>query len=175
MLATLLALQAAETAHEGGLPGWIPQLVNLAIFVAILSYILRKPMTSFFETRRAAILAELEKAKREKNDAEAKLAEVEARLSRLEADQAEIRAESEREAEAEYARVIARAEQEARTIAETADREIESALKAARADLQRFAAEKAVDLAEATIRSEMNDADRSRMVEQYAAQIGGTK
>lgn len=169
-----LMLQAAEGAHEsGGIPEWIPKVVNLAIFLGILYFLLRKPMAAFFETRRQAIIADLEKAKREKAEAEAKLAEVEQRLSKLASETAAIRAEADREAEAEHARIAARAEEEARKIGETAEREIEGALKAARADLQRFAAEKAVDLAEATIRAEMNDDDRKRMVEQYATEIGG--
>jgi ATP synthase F0 subunit b len=172
-VAAAVLLLAAEAAHEGGIPEWIPRVVNLAIFLGFLYFLLRKPMAAFFETRRAAIVADLEKAKREKAEADAKLAEVEARLSRLSAEQAEIRAEAEREAEAESARVAARAEEEARKIAETAGREIEGALKAARADLQRFAAEKAVDLAETKIRAEMNDEDRRRMVDRYAAEIGG--
>jgi F-type H+-transporting ATPase subunit b len=170
----LYALQEGG-AHEGGLPEWVPQVVNLLIFLSILFFVLRKPMTAFFETRRAAILAELLKAKRQKEEAEEKLAKVEDRLAKLATEQDAIRAEAAREAEAEHARVVARADEEARKIAEAAGREIDGALKAARADLQRFAAEKAVDMAEATIRAEMNDADRARLVDQYAEQIGGTK
>jgi F-type H+-transporting ATPase subunit b len=171
----LVAMQAAEGAHESGVPEWIPKTVNLAIFLAFLYFLLRKPAANFFATRSAAIREELEKAKREKAEADAKLAEVEGRLSRLAAEQDEIRAEAEREAEAEHARILANADEETRRIAETAGREIEGALKAARADLQRFAAEKAVDLAEGTIRAEMTDEDRKRMVDEYAAQIGGAR
>lgn len=174
MVTLLFALQEGA-AHEGGLPEWLPQVVNLAIFLGIVIFLLRKPMASFFEARGAAIRADLEKAKREKTEAEEKLAEVEARLAKLGAEQEAIRIEAAREAEAEHARVAARAEEEAHKIAESAGREIDGALKAARAELQRFAAEKAVDLAEATIRHEMTDADRARIVDDYAAQIGGKK
>jgi len=169
----LLALQAAESAHESGVPEWIPKTVNLLIFLGFLYFLLRKPAASFFATRSGAIREELEKAKHEKAEADAKLAEVEARLSRLAVEQDEIRAESEREAEAEHGRIAARAEEEARKIGETAEREIDGALKAARAELQRFAAEKAVELAEGTIRAEMTDDDRKHLVDQYAEQIGG--
>jgi F0F1-type ATP synthase membrane subunit b/b' len=170
----LFALQAAEGAHQaGGIPEWVPKTVNLAIFLTFLYFILRKPAANFFEARRTAIVADLERAKREKAEAEAKLAEVEARLGRLAAEQEEIHAEAEREAEAEHVRIAARADEEARKIADMAGREIEGALKAARADLQRFAAEKAVELAEGTIRAEMNDEDRKRMVDEYAQQLEG--
>ena len=82
----LYALQEGG-AHEGGLPEWVPQVVNLLIFLSILFFVLRKPMTAFFETRRAAILAELEKAKRQKEEAEEKLAKVEDRLAKLASEQ----------------------------------------------------------------------------------------
>ena len=169
----LLAAQAAEGAHGSGIPEWIPKTVNLVIFLGFLYWLLRKPAAAFFAARSAAILEDLNRAKREKDDAEAKLAEVEARLARLAAEQDEIRAEAAREAEAEHDRIVANADAEAGRIAETAAREIDGALKSARAELQRFAAEKAVDLAEATIRAEMTDDDRKRMVDEYAEQIGG--
>jgi F-type H+-transporting ATPase subunit b len=172
MIATLYILLAAAEGG-GGVPEWIPRAFNLALVLGFLAFVLRKPMATFFETRRAAILADLEQAKRDKEAAESRLAEVETRLSRLAAEQAEIRAEADREAEAEHARVEARAEEEARKIAEMAEREIGGALKAARADLQRFAAEKSVEMAEGLIRAEMTDEDRQRMVEQYADQLGG--
>lgn len=168
------AALAAETT-AGGIPEWVPKTVNLAIFLAFLYFVLRKPLAAFFEKRSAAIVADLERAKRERDAAEARLAEVDARLARLADEQAQIRAESEAEAEAELARVKARSEEEARKIAEMTEREIEGALKAARADLQRFAAEKAVEIAEATIRAEMNDADRKRLVDRYADQLDEVK
>ena len=172
---SFLLFAQAEGAHEGGIPEWVPKTVNLAIFLGFLYFILRKPMASFFEARRNAIIADLEKAKREKTEAESKLAEVEARLSRLATEQDAIRAEAQTEAEAEHARIVARAEDEAQKIAETAEREVGGALKTARADLQKFVAEKAVELAEATIRSEMTDADRRRIVDKYADQLEVSK
>ena len=75
------------------------------------------------------------------------------------------------EAEAEEARRSARTDEEIRKIAEAADRDIDSALKVARVELQKFVAEKAVEIAESQIRSEMNDADRKHMLEQYANQL----
>jgi F-type H+-transporting ATPase subunit b len=170
VLWTLSFALAADTG-EGGIPAWVPKTVNLAIFLGILYFLLRKPLAAFFEARTAAIRADLERAKRDKAIAESKLAEVEARLALLADEQAQIRAEAETEAETEHARIRARAEEEAYKIAETTEREIAGALQAARADLQRFVAEQAVELAEKMIRSEMTDADRHRIVGQYAEQL----
>jgi F0F1-type ATP synthase membrane subunit b/b' len=167
----MIAFTSALFVAATGIPEWVPKLVNLAIFLAIIGYILRKPMTAFFENRTKAIMADLERAKRERDAAEAKLAEVDARLAKLADESAAIKAEAASEAEAEYNRVVARAGEEAKKIGEAAEREIDGALKAAKADLQRFTAEKAVELAEARIRASMGDADRKRLVDTYAERL----
>ncbi len=170
-----LALQTPEPETIGGTPEWVPRSVNLAIFLIFLYFVLRKPLASFFAARAASITAGIDKAKLEKQAAEAKLREVESRLEQLGAEQARIRAEAEAEAASEAKRVAARAEEEAAKIAETAGREIDGALKNAKAELQRFAAEKSVELAESLIRSEITDADGRKMVDDYAAQLEGVK
>jgi F-type H+-transporting ATPase subunit b len=149
--------------------------LNIGIFLVILFFLLRKPMAAFFDGRLKQIKTDLDRAQREKAEAEAKLAEVEARLAKLDSDRSRIRAEAEAEAEAEHSRVTARTDEEVRKIAETAEREIGAALKSARAELQRFVAEQAVVLAEGTIRAELNDEDRKRMMDQYAAQLQGVR
>jgi F0F1-type ATP synthase membrane subunit b/b' len=171
MIAIALTLLAAESGGSSLLMEYLPKIVNLAIYVGILVFILRKPMIAFFETRRSAILEDLNRAQLEKVEAQAKLAEVEARLAKLEDEQTEIRNSAMAEADAEAARMSARTDEEIRKIAEAAERDIDGALKAARADLQKFVAEKAVEIAESQIRSEMNDADRKRMLDQYADQL----
>lgn len=171
MIAIALTLLAAESGGSGLLMEYLPKIVNLAIYVGILVFILRKPMIAFFETRRSAILEDLNRAQLEKVEAQAKLAEVEARLAKLEDEQTEIRNSALAEADAEAARMSARTDEEIRKIAEAAERDIDGALKAARAELQKFVAEKAVEIAESQIRSEMNDADRKRMLDQYADQL----
>lgn len=171
-----VAVFAAEApAHEGGIPEWIPRAVNLAIFLAFLYFVLRKPMASYFDTRTKEIKEGLERAQREKAEAEAKLAEVEQRIANLEQEGARIQAEAADEAAAEHERIRARAREEAEKIAQAAEREIGGALKLARADLQKFVAEKAIELAEATIRAEMSDADRERLLADYAGQLTEVK
>ncbi|MBK6316293.1 MAG: hypothetical protein IPF53_18890 [Blastocatellia bacterium] len=171
MFAIALTLVAAADGGGSLLMEYLPKFVNLAIYLGILYFVLRKPMIAFFETRRSAILEELNRAQVEKAEAQAKLSQVEARLAKLEDEQAEIKNAAMAEAEAEAARMSARTDEEIRKIAEAADRDIDSALKVARVELQKFVAEKAVEIAESQIRSEMNDADRKHMLEQYANQL----
>jgi F-type H+-transporting ATPase subunit b len=147
--------------------------VNIAVFIGILAYILGKPLAAFFNSRSAKITQDLNRAKTERAEAEAKLAEVNARLARLSDEKEQIRRDAEAEAEAEAVRLSSRTEEEVRRVAEATEREIAGALKSAKAELQVFAAEKAVELAEAQIRGQMNDDDRHRITEKYTAQIRG--
>lgn len=165
----------AEAGHGTDWTAIAAKAVNMAIFLGILAYILGKPLANFFESRSRRIREDLDRAKRERAEAEARLAEVNGRLARLEEEREQIRREAEAEAEAEAARVAARTDEELRRIAEATEREVAGALKSARAELQAFVAEKAVELAEARIRSEMTDEDRRRLIERYSDQLQGVK
>jgi F-type H+-transporting ATPase subunit b len=171
LLVTFMAL--AEAGHGTDWSAVAAKAVNMAIFLGVLGYVLGRPLAKFFESRSQKIREDLDRAKNERAAAEAKLAEVNARLALLEDERIQIRRAAEAEAEAEAARVTARTDEEVRRIAEAAEREVAGALKSARAELQAFAAAKAVEMAEAQIRSEMTDADRRRIVEKYTDQLQG--
>jgi ATP synthase F0 subunit b len=120
-----------------------------------------------FDNRAASIVQELEDARRDKQEAQKKLAEVEARLGRLDQEVAEIRAQAERESQAEAERISKTAQADAEKIRQTATREIEGAMRAARSELRDFVAEHSVKLAEDIIRREIRPEDDSRMFTRF--------
>jgi len=156
-------------------PTGFPKLVNLVIFLTILYLLLRKPTREFFRRRLASVRETLDKAAREKQDATAKMAELDARLNRLDADLREIGAQSGREAAAERARMDAEAKRDAEKIREMAAREVEAAKQVALADLRAFAATTAVDLAEQVIRREMTPADDAKLVARVGEEMSRVK
>jgi F-type H+-transporting ATPase subunit b len=127
--------------------------INLLLFIGLLYFLLRKPTREFFEQRFASIRGSLQKAAREKEEAAAKLKEIDQRLERLGSELANMREETAREAEAERARL----EEETR-------REVESAKQAALHELRQFAADKSVSLAEQMIRHELTPDDEARLL-----------
>ncbi len=159
----------------GGVPMWFSKLINLTIFLGILYFLLRKPARQFFAQRLAGVRESLDKAAREKSEATAKMAELDARLNRVDADLAEIKAQAQREAAAEHERVEAEAKREVERIRLSAQREIEGAKQAAMADLRDFAATKAVDLAEQMIRRELTPADDARLVARVGDELSKVK
>jgi F0F1-type ATP synthase membrane subunit b/b' len=115
------------------------------------------------------------RAQEERRAALAKLEEVEARLARLDAEVETVRAQSKREAEAERESITRSTAEETRRLREQAQREIESAGKAARQDLRRYAAEQSVRLAEDLIRRDIGADDDKRLMNEYIGDLGGIK
>jgi F-type H+-transporting ATPase subunit b len=152
-------------------PLW--QIFNFIVFVALIVYLLRNKIGigKVFNDRAASIRKELDKARIEKAEAERKLTEVEARLSKLDQEVAGMRAEAEREAERETARIREAAAQEAEKIRQMANREIEGAMKEARAELRAFVAENSVGLAEAIIKRELKPEDNRRILNKYVEEL----
>ena len=153
----------------------IPRTVNLLIFLAVMFFILRKPLSKAMQDKRDGIKAELQRARAEKEEAEKRLREIDARLSRLDEEVAEIKAKAEQEAKAEYERLIKQADEEADRIRVMAEREIEGASKAAHMQLKEFVAGKSVELAETMIRKEIKPEDDARLIKDFAKELEEVK
>ncbi len=149
----------------------IAKTVNLIIFLGVLYFLLRKPMREFFKQRYIEIRASLERAAQEKATASARLAEIDARMNRLDAEIADIRTQAEREAVAERERIETQARQEADKLRAMAQRDIEAAKNSALAELQQFTATQAVELAEKIIRHELTPDDDARLVGRMSREI----
>jgi F-type H+-transporting ATPase subunit b len=153
----------------------IAKLVNLLLFVGLMIYFLRRPIIGAFRGRQENIRSELRHAEEERAAAEARLQEVESRLARLDAEVGAIRANAQKEAAEERARVERATEAEIGKIREQARREIESSAKAARAELRMFTAEQSVKLAEDMIRRDIRPEDDAHLAREYVEELGGVR
>ena len=170
-------LLLAEQSESGGLLSNLTlwRVINLLIFVLILVYILRNKIKigQVFDSRAVRIAKELEQAKRDKQEAQKRLAELEARLGRLDQEVAEIRANAELESAREAERIKRAAEADADKIRQMTKREIEGAMRNARSELQAFVAEQSVAIAESIIRREIRPEDNARMVNKFIDELEG--
>lgn len=153
----------------------VAKIFNILLFVGLMIYILRRPIGDAFRGKRESIRRELMRAQEERNAALAKLEEVEGRLARLDAEIEAVRAQAQKEAADERARIERATEEEIRKLREQARREIENTGKVARAELQAFAAEQSIRLAEEMIRQNINSEDDARLVNQYVEELGGAR
>ena len=154
-----------------GFEAW--KFFNLAVFVALIVYLVRKPLTGAFKAKRETIRAELIKAEDERRAALARLNETEAKIARSGAEAEAVRERAARDAAAEKTRINEQTETDIRKIRASAQSEIDRAARQARADLRRFSAEESIRLAEEKIKSQMNAEADARLVKANIQSIGG--
>ena len=130
---------------------WICVLLNFVVIAAAIYWLLQKYLPGLFLNRTASIQKAIEEARRASDDANRRLAEIEARLSKLDVEINAMRAAAEKEAAVEDQKIKAAAAEDARKIVESAEQEIASAAKSARRELTSYAADLAVSLAKKQI------------------------
>ena len=81
---TLFASQAEEhSANFLGLPLWLWQVANLALFLGVLLYFVARPMAAMFRQRQLDVEKRLSEAKALREEAALLGAQVKERMSRL--------------------------------------------------------------------------------------------
>ncbi|MBL8293769.1 MAG: hypothetical protein JNN08_18130 [Bryobacterales bacterium] len=145
--------------------------INFGFLAALIVYAVAKNAPPFFRQRTADIQKSILEAKRIREEADARAAEVDRKLANIAADIESMRTQAHREMEAEATRVkeettrmLARAEEHAR-------QEIESLTKHAENELQSYAAQLAIDLARKKVEARMNDSTQSALVDQFLTKV----
>ncbi len=118
-----------------GFEAW--KFINLAIFIAGLVYVLKRPLSEAFKQRREQIRSELIKAEQEKQAALAKLTEAEAKLAQLETEKANILQKARDEAAFEKKRVAEQTKIEAERLRQQSEAELARISNQTRAELRR--------------------------------------
>jgi F-type H+-transporting ATPase subunit b len=180
----LFADAEARSAPSGGFtqfyndylnyPGFeIWKFVNLAIFIAILVYVLKRPLGDAFKAKRDAIRVELIKAEEEKRAALEHLTAIEARLAQLETEKQTILDKAKEESEAERRRLTEQTRSDIARLREQADAEIARLAIQKRVELRRYSAEESIRLAEQKLRSQIGVEADARLVKASIQEIGG--
>jgi F-type H+-transporting ATPase subunit b len=151
---------------------WLSMLLNFGLIAAVIIWASRKYLPGVFSARTAAIQKAMQEAQKASEEARRKLAEIEARLMKLDGEIGMMRDAAEKEAAAEEARIKAAAQEDARKLVESAQQEIAAAAKAARRELTAYAADLAVALAQKQIH--VDAATDQALVRNFAGQLGVT-
>jgi F-type H+-transporting ATPase subunit b len=123
------------------------EVANFVVLAGFVGWLLIKNMPKTFRDRTTAIQKHLVDARTATEEASARLNSVEARLGKLDGEIAEMREQAEKAAAADEARIKASVEEEKKSILAAAEQEIAAATMQARRDLQRYAAELAIEQA----------------------------
>ncbi len=148
---------------------WLCVVLNFAIVAGAILYFSKKNLPALFRDRTQAIQKAIQEARQASDEANRRLGDIEARLSRLGAEIEDMRAAAEKEALAEEGRIQAAAEEDARKIVDSAEQEIAAAARSARRELKAYAAGLAVSLAARQIR--VDAATDQTLVRGFAQQL----
>jgi F-type H+-transporting ATPase subunit b len=165
-------LLLAEWYNYPGLELW--KFANLAIFTGVGIYILRKPISQALQSRRGAIQQELISAQNERDQALARVAEADNLLSGLDADVHKLQEQAREEAASERQRIAASTEREIEKLKQLAQREMETADKLARKELRQFLADKSVQIARDSIRTQLRPEDDAALIRESIGELRRT-
>jgi len=154
-----------------GFEAW--KFINLAVFIGLMTYLLKKPLGEAFKKRREQIRSELIRAEEEKKAALAMLTETEAKLAQLENEKAEILKRAKDEAEFEKNRLAEHTKIEAERLRVQAEAELGRIQSQSRAELRRFSAEESIRHAEQKLRAQIDGGTDARLIKANIQEIGG--
>jgi len=147
------------------------QVANTLLLLAVLIYFARKPVLTYLAGRRDTIAKNLDGAAQLLAEASLRLAEWNQKAASLDQEVATIRDATRRAAEAERDRILADARVTADRIRQSASAVAERELQQARESLRGEAADLAVELAAKILREQVNDSDRTRLVDEFIERI----
>lgn len=164
---------AAEAEHEESPFALVFRIGNFLILAGGLYYLLKSPIRDYLAARGQQIRAELQQAADMRAEAGRRLADIDLKLKALPADIETLKARGKVDIAAEQARIKQTAEAERQRLVEQTRREIDRHLQIARRDLSAHAADLAVSVARGRLSREITADDQLRLVDRYAAQVGG--
>jgi len=162
------AFAESEGGHGGGM-FW--QVANVLLLLAVLIYFARKPVLSYLAERRDTIAKNLEGSAQLLAESERRLAEWNQKAANLDQEAASIREATRRAAEAERDRILADARLTAERIRQAAGSVAERELRLARESLRREAADLAIELAAKLLREQVNEGDRTRLLDEFIGRV----
>ena len=168
------AAAGAEEDKKSAMPepnlGW--EWANFVILVGVLGYVAVKQGGPYFNLRAAEIRKGIDEAKAIKADSDAKIAAINSKLGRLDAEIATLRETAQAERRAAEQRLKDETAREIERIRANAGAEIDSAGKTERIALQKYAAQLALELAETKVRARSSASTEEALVRAFIHDLG---
>ncbi|MBU4185104.1 MAG: ATP synthase F0 subunit B [Proteobacteria bacterium] len=175
LLFFFVGVALGASGGESGPKGWVAtdtyRVMNFAVLVGALFFILRKPVAQFFSSRIKGIENQLSELETKKKDAEQKLEEYTEKLAQLDKEAKKIVDDYIRQGNEAKARILQEAESVADKLKEQALRNIDYEINQAKLRLQGEILEKAIMKAEEIIRDEITIEDHDRLVDEYLEKV----
>jgi F-type H+-transporting ATPase subunit b len=147
------------------------EVTNFVLLAGLVGLLLAKMLPKAFRDRNSAIQKDLVDARTATEEAGIRLSGVEARLAKLDDEIAALRAQADKASALEEQRIQASLEEESKKILAAAEQEIAAATTHAQRQLQKYAAELAIEQA---ARKLVISAETDRLlVQNFARRLGG--
>jgi len=175
LLCIAFGTAAAASGEDGGSKGWGRldwfRLMNFALLVAVLVYLLRKPISQTLSSRTKSIQEQLESLEAQKAEAEKQLAKYNDQLSKLESEAQKIVENYIKQGKEAKAKILKETEAAAEKLQAQARRNIEHEFEKARQVLQREVLEKSLGKAEETLKKEITNRDQDKLIDEYLKKV----
>jgi F-type H+-transporting ATPase subunit b len=158
--------------HKNSPPPFAAMLFNFGALLVVLGILMKKPLAEMASGRYSQITKELEEAAQERTEAQARLRQYETRLASLDDERRRILADIRAEGEAEKARLIAEAKEQAERAKKEAEFLISQEMKQLRSDLEKKLVDLTLQTAEAAINVGMDDSRQKKFVDDFIASLG---
>jgi F-type H+-transporting ATPase subunit b len=166
-MALFLMVSEAYASGGGGDPPDLNAIafhaINAFLLIALLTYLLREKIRDALANRAAGVKREIDESNQARKDAAQQLEELESRLDGFETELEKMKTDAVDNAAKEHEAILARAEEDAARIAESAERSIRDETERARQALRQEVAELAVELARERLLAEVNTDDQNRL------------
>ncbi len=164
-----------SSAGEQVTKGWAAtdtyKLMNFALLIIVLFFLLRKPVSQAMNDRIKGIKAQLSELEAKKNEAQKELAEYNKKFLHLEQESEKIIAEYVKQGNEAKARILEEAKIAANKLEEQAYRNIEHEFEKAKLKLREEVLDQALDRAEKIIQKKITAEDQSRLVDEYLEKV----
>jgi len=147
------------------------QAVNLALMLAVLFAVARKPIAGYFAERRQQIQDDIATADQLFADSKRQYAEWQGKLADLQGEIDTIQSETRSRAVEEREQIIAAAHDRAERIKTDAVAAIDQELRRAHEELREEAASLAVDLATKMLDDQVDERDRDRLLDEFITRV----
>ena len=165
----------AASGEDGGSKGWGKldwfRLMNFALLMVVLVFLLRKPISQALSSRIKSIQEQLESLEAQKEEAEKQLANYNDKLSQLESEAQKIVESYIKQGKEAKSKILRETEAAAEKLQAQARRNIEHEFDKAKQELQREILEKSLAKAEETLKKEITNQDQDKLVDEYLKKV----
>ena len=146
-------------------------LLTFILLIALLARFAWKPLLGALETREKSIQESIDKAREDREQAEALIKQHRELLDQARRERAEAVSEGQRDAEKLKAEILDEARKQREQVLAQTQSQVEAGLRQARAELRGVAVDLAIQAAEKLLAKNLDDPTQRRLVEEYLADL----